>query len=243
MKAFARLRWQLTLSHLLATVFTLLSMIAAVMLIAGTWLASQSNTNTSREPATDARSAAGVISGVVQNGEDPVVLNGVLRALADGSLHAMFSFGPPAWRSDPGGMGLRDIAYIVVLDPTGRVIGSSDPSGTAFAPAERDQWRTLAANADPNGSMLMLNGGGPAALGAAPIFDLAGHRLADAIVAKTIVAPPTPSENVTVTLVASCVTPAQWRFVISRSAPTRARKASRSTICRSPRWIENCGWS
>jgi signal transduction histidine kinase len=192
-RAFARLRWQLTLSHLLATVFTLLSMIAAVMLIASTWLASQSNTSTSREPATDARSVAGVITGIVQNGEDPVVLNSVLRAIADGSLHAVFSFGPPAWRADPNGMGLRDIAYIVVLDPAGRVIGSSDPSGAAFAPAESNQWRTLAADADPNGSMLMLNGGGPAALGAAPIFDSAGHKLADAVVAKSVVAPPTPS--------------------------------------------------
>src|SRR5712691_12171434 len=117
-------------------------MIAAVVLIAGTWLASQSTT--SREPATDARSVAGVITGAIQNGEDPVVLNAVLRGLADGSLHAVFSFGPPAWRSDPGGMGLRDIAYIVVLDHNGRILGRSDTAGAAFAPAERDQWRTLA---------------------------------------------------------------------------------------------------
>ena len=190
MKAFARLRWQLTLSHLLATVFTLLSMIAAVVLIAGTWLANQSTTP--REPATDARNVAGVITGVIQNRSDPVVVNAVLRGLADGSLHAVFSFGPPAWRSDPGGMGLRDIAYIVVLDPNGQVLGSSDPSGTAFATAEHDQWRTVAASADPNGSMLMLNGSGPAALGAAPIFDQSGRRLADVIVAKSMVAPPTP---------------------------------------------------
>src|SRR6266851_7951001 len=105
MKAFARLRWQLTLSHLLATVFTLLSMIAAIVLIAGTLLAGQSNT--SREPATDARSVAGVIAGVVQNGPDAVQLNAILRGLADGSLHAVFAFGPPAWRPDPAGMGLH----------------------------------------------------------------------------------------------------------------------------------------
>jgi signal transduction histidine kinase len=191
MRAFARLRWQLTLSHLLATVFTLLSMIAAVVLIAGTWLAGQSTT--SREPATDARSVAGVIAGIVQNGPDAVQLNAVLRGLADGSLHAVFSFGAPAWRSDPAGMGLRDVAYIVVVDPNGRVLGSSDPAGTAFGPAEREQWRSVAAYADPNGSMLVLNGNGPAALGAAPIFDPTGRRLADVVVAKTTVAPPTTS--------------------------------------------------
>jgi signal transduction histidine kinase len=193
-RPFARLRWQLTLSHLLATVFTLLSMIAAVVLIAGTWLAGQSNT--SREPATDARSVAGVIGGLVQNGPDSQQLDTVLRGLADGSLHAVFSFGPPSWRSDAGGMGLHDIAYIVVLDPGGRVLGSSDASGTAFAPAERAEWRALAGNADPNGSMLLLNGSGPAALGAAPIFDPSGRRLADVVVAKTVVAPPTPGFDV-----------------------------------------------
>src|SRR5438105_4758002 len=166
-------------------------MIAAVVLIAGTWLANQSTT--SREPATDARSVAGVITGVIENREDPLVLNAVLRGLADGSLHAVFSFGPPAWRSDPGGMGLRDIAYIVVLDPSGQVLGSSDPAGPAFAPAERGQWRTLAATADPGGSMLLLNGSGPAALGAAPILDQFGRRLADVVLAKTVLAPPTPT--------------------------------------------------
>ena len=75
MRPFARLRWQLTLSHLLATGFTLLSMIAAVVLIAGTWLAGQSTT--SREPITDARNVVGIIGGLVQDGPDAVQLNAV----------------------------------------------------------------------------------------------------------------------------------------------------------------------
>jgi signal transduction histidine kinase len=192
MKAFARLRWQLTLSHLLATAFTLMSMIAAVVLIAGTWLAGQNN-NTSREPATDARSVAGVMGGLVQNGADSAQLNAVLRGVADGSLHAVFSFNAPAWRTDAGSMGLRDIAYIVVLDPSSTVMASSDASGTAFAPAERDEWRSLTTTPDPNGSMLVRSDDGPAALGAAPIYDVSGRRLADVIVAKTIVPPPITS--------------------------------------------------
>lgn len=188
--AFARLRWQLTLSHLLATVFTLLSMIAAVVIIAGTWLAWQSST--SREPATDARNVAGFVGGLVANGADPPQLNAVLRGVADGSLKVAVSFGPSAaWRPDPGGAGLRNTAYIVVLDPSGAILGSSDPSGTAFAPAEREQWRSVTARTDPNGSMLLLGDGSPAALGAAPIVDAAGRKLADVIVASTSVPPPT----------------------------------------------------
>src|SRR5579859_7057629 len=123
-RPFARLRWQLTLSHLLATAFTLLSMIAAVVIIAGTWLAGQGST--SREPATEARSVAGVIGGLVQNGADAAQLNAVLRGLADGSLHVVLAIAPNMRRTDPFGAGLSDVSYIVVLDSGGRMLGSSD---------------------------------------------------------------------------------------------------------------------
>ena len=53
--ALARLRWQLTLSHLIAIVVTLVSMVAALILIAGSWIAVQ--TGPDREAAR--QSAAG----------------------------------------------------------------------------------------------------------------------------------------------------------------------------------------
>jgi len=54
------LRWQLTLSHLAAIACTLVSMIAAVVLIAGHVISNQPDTGP-REPAQDARNVAGVI--------------------------------------------------------------------------------------------------------------------------------------------------------------------------------------
>ena len=51
-RALARLRWQLTLSHLIAIVVTLVSMVAALILIAGSWIAVQ--TGPDREAGNDA---------------------------------------------------------------------------------------------------------------------------------------------------------------------------------------------
>jgi signal transduction histidine kinase len=187
MRVFSRLRWQLTLSHLLATAFTLMSMIAAVLLIAGGWWASQNNS--SREPVNDARSVAGVIGGVVESGADPTQLSGILRALRDGSLKLTFGFSPDE-RRGPSQIGLRDVAYIVVLDASGAVLGSSDRSGVAFAPSESNEWRQLTANADANGTMRVRSGVGPAVLAAAPINDQAGRHLADVVIAKNSVPPP-----------------------------------------------------
>jgi hypothetical protein len=39
-RAIARLRWQLTISHLVAIAFTLLSMIAAIAFLASAWFGS-----------------------------------------------------------------------------------------------------------------------------------------------------------------------------------------------------------
>src|SRR5213082_2583012 len=122
---FTRLRWQLTVSHLLATAFTLLSMIAAVVLIASAVLAGQ--TNTSREPANDARGIAAAVGGMVQNQADPSQLNPVLRAMAAGELRLTTVFSGPAGRMWPGQFGLTDVAYVVVLDLNGQVLASSDP--------------------------------------------------------------------------------------------------------------------
>src|SRR5919199_6489276 len=98
--AFSRLRWQLTLSHLVAIAVTLVSMIAGVVLIASTWIASQ--TNPSREPAQEARVVAQAIAGLVESG-DTAQLNVVLRALANGSLRVAVSpFGAGPARSPQG---------------------------------------------------------------------------------------------------------------------------------------------
>jgi signal transduction histidine kinase len=168
-------------------------MIAAVVLIGGGWLASQNNT--SRQPASDARNVAGVVGGLVENGADSGQLNAVLRALADGSLRLSVAFGPGDRRPQPMQFGLSDIAYLVVLDPSGRVLGSSDASGTAFVRPEGNDWLSLAANHDPNGSMLVRNGAGPAALGAAPILSQSGARLATVIVGTTVLPAPVEGFN------------------------------------------------
>lgn len=181
MRRFARLRWQLTLSHLLAIAFTLLSMIAAVLLISGAWWASQNGT--SREPAVTARNVAGVIGGMVENGSDPAQLGPVLRALTEGTLRTVIGLPGSDRRPGPPPFGLNGVAYIVVLDQAGTPLASSDVSGAAFAPPERGEWQALAAGADANGSMVLRAGGGPPALGVAPISDASGRNLASVIVA------------------------------------------------------------
>jgi signal transduction histidine kinase len=149
-----------------------------------------SQNNTAREPANDARTIAGVIGGVVESGTDPTQLNAILRGLRDGSLKPIVGFGP-ADRHGPFQVGLKDVAYLVVIDPTGNVLASSDPLGAAFAPPENKEWRSLTTPADANGSMSVRSGGdGPPALGAAPIFDQSGRHLADVVIAKNSLPPP-----------------------------------------------------
>jgi signal transduction histidine kinase len=186
---FRRLRWQLTLSHLLAIAFTLMSMIAALIFIVGAVIDSQSTV--SRQPASDARSVAGVISGLVQAHADASDVNPVLRGIADGNLRMTVGIGQPSRGGVPFQFGLTNVAYIVLLDPNGAVLASSDASGTSFSPPERGEWAALLGTTDANGiTTLRSSGSGPAAFGAAPIADDDGRRIATVVLAVTTLPPP-----------------------------------------------------
>ena len=98
-RALTRLRWQLTLSHLVATTFTLVCMIAAAVLIVTIGVTVQNKPNLA--PAEDARTVARSIGGMV-TGEESADLNAVLRRFADGSLRVVDAEqdGPP-WAPVP----------------------------------------------------------------------------------------------------------------------------------------------
>lgn len=193
----SRLRWQLTISHLIAIAFTLVSMIAAMLIIGSTWLAHQGS---QAGPAVqDAAIVASTIEGLVvrnaggtSGGTEPVDLSGVLRALATGDLNVQVgpAFIPEQARRNAwyGGF-LRDIEYIVVIAPDGRLIGSSNPAGPTFAPPERPAWNQLAQAAlsgtrDPR-QLEVQRQGSPAALGAYPVLRGDGTPVAAVIVATT----------------------------------------------------------
>src|SRR5215218_5630451 len=96
-----RLRWQLTTSHLIAIAVTLISMMAAVALLASGWLATQDNP--SRRPANAARAVAQAIGGTLQvtSSEE---LSTVLRVLASGQLRPNSGNGPPQGPWNDGGV-------------------------------------------------------------------------------------------------------------------------------------------
>src|SRR6266540_6332662 len=89
-----RLRWQLTLSHLVATAFTLVCLIAAAVLF-GTFMSGLRD-SPRRAPAQDAQVVARAIEGLAAGG-DVSTLNAVLGALVDGRLRlspAGLPYGP-----------------------------------------------------------------------------------------------------------------------------------------------------
>jgi signal transduction histidine kinase len=172
-RALARLRWQLTLSHLIAIVVTLVSMVAALILIAGSWIAVQ--TSPDREAANDARIIARSIGPLVEAGSDRDTANVVLRALVQGKVRAQIGPGPfapePAHRIDGIGPSLRGLEYVVIVGPDDRVVASSDPSGAAFEPPERAEWApvVVAARRGERSTAeltVLRDGPGPVALGA-----------------------------------------------------------------------------
>jgi signal transduction histidine kinase len=189
-RAFSRLRWQLTLSHLIATAVTLVCMIAAALLIVMLGITLHSNPRGA--PAADARSVAEAVGGLVS--DDPAALSGVLRALANGDVGVVAGSGGPPWASEWTSATLQDTAYIAVIGPDGRVLASSDPAAPALAPPERDDWDVLIAavqggERDINDLVLIREGDGTAALGAYPIVDGSGRVVATVIVGRSEFSP------------------------------------------------------
>ncbi|MCC6175303.1 MAG: HAMP domain-containing protein [Chloroflexi bacterium] len=187
----SRLRWQLTLSHLVAIAVTLVSMIGAFVLLVGSWVAVQSGPN--REPAQAARIAGRGIEGMVTHGAPAVALNATLHALVEGNLRVQVGPGvfsaEPAARFDSFGPSLRHLDYVVLLAPGGAVLASSDPTGAGFSPPERTDWQRLVAavhagERDPASLTILRDGSAPSALGAAPILSDSGALVAIVVIAK-----------------------------------------------------------
>ncbi|HLH21806.1 MAG TPA: HAMP domain-containing sensor histidine kinase [Chloroflexota bacterium] len=185
----------MTLSHLVATAFTLVCLIAAAVLF-GTIMAGLHD-SPRRAPAQDAQTVARAIEGLAAQG-DPATLDTVLRALADGRLRlsaAGWPYGPPAARRPEWlGPSLRNLSYVVLVGPDGHVLASSDPAGAAFAPPERDAWAALAAQAqrgprDPEDLVVLRPGERPAALAAYPVTDERGRGVGAIVVAESVLAP------------------------------------------------------
>jgi signal transduction histidine kinase len=192
--ALGRLRWQLTLSHLVATAFTLVCLIVAAALFA-TFMAGLHD-SPRREPAQEAQVVARAVEGLAAHG-DQALLNSVLGALVDGRLRLSaggWPFGPEAARRPDWMDPARNLAYVVLVGPDGRVVASSDPAGAAFAPPERDEWTALAARAqgrvrDPEDLVVLRPGERPAALAASPVVDERGRRVGAVVVATSALAP------------------------------------------------------
>jgi signal transduction histidine kinase len=181
-RALARLRWQLTLSHLIAIAFTLVSMVAALAVIAGMWWGAQGNVT--QRPAEAARTVAQAITGLVEDvpADD---LDAVLRVMASGRLQIVPSYGPPHGPfAGDSGLGTT-ITYVAVVNPSGQVLASSTPRGAAFAPPEQAEWAPLVRQALSNDRDLpsvQRSGDGPAALGAAPVVNGRGDPVGVVVV-------------------------------------------------------------
>ncbi len=189
-----RLRWQLTLSHLVAIAFTLVCLITATVLFGSFVIGLHDNPR--REPAQQAQMVARAIEGMTGS-SDPAVLNGVLSAIVEGRLRLStgWPFGPdPPRRADWVSLGPQNLAYVVLIGPDGRVLASSSPAGAAFAPPEQEDWADLAIRArqnprNPEELVLLRPGRQPAALAAYPVVDRTGRGAGAVIVAQSAIPP------------------------------------------------------
>lgn len=187
---FTRLRWQLMLSHLTATVVTLVCMIAVAVLIVSGIVWQQSDVTT--EPSRDARTVAEAISGLAAEGPSPE-LDSVLRMIVDGRLQLApnsVSFRPPEDESDWFVTPLDHLAYIVLVGPDGTPIASSQPEGAAFRPASAEAWQGIAATAlsgwrQGNRLTEIRDTGDAVAFGAYPVMNDGTDVLGAVVVAST----------------------------------------------------------
>src|SRR5689334_22407268 len=120
-RRFQRLRWQLTISHLIAIVSTLICMIAAVALIVTVLMGRGDDVQPG--PVQDARTVARAVGGLVLQG-DTATLSPVLHALVSRGLEldaSGWSFGSsghrPPWVEQP----LHDVTAITILGLDGTV--------------------------------------------------------------------------------------------------------------------------
>jgi signal transduction histidine kinase len=188
-----RLRWQLTLSHLIAIAVTLIGMIGAAVLIATLLLALHHGS--SGGAVDDAQRVAETVGSIVQQ-HDTADLNGVLHALAAGTLRspAAFGYGGTQWarNSTQSLDALHNVAYIVVVSPNGELLGSSDAAAAADAAAA--PWSTVARAAlrgDRSSASLQAQGTGSVRVfGAYPVLDAQQQPIAAVVVAETALPPP-----------------------------------------------------
>jgi hypothetical protein len=169
------------------------SEIVWVFVASGLWAA---QLNASSEPFQDARTVAGAVGGLVARdfatGES-AELSTVLRAMASGELRVQGS--STYYPSGSVAPSFQRVAYIVVVGAGGQALASSDPSGASFTPPERSEWAPLvrAALSGTTSSRRLTavrSGAGPAALGAYPVLDAGGHRIAAIIVGTSAMPPP-----------------------------------------------------
>jgi signal transduction histidine kinase len=193
-----RLRWQLTLSHLVAIACTLLAMTAALALVSGFWIARMFDPT--EQAAREARNAAAALAVPLRQGADAAELNTRLRVLEETSLH---DWGGPPWGGPPGGPNRfgplePELAYLVLVGPGGEVLASSEPGSNTFSPPERPDWARVAvpalAGERPTGRLVTrLEGRAPVALSAAPVPGAGGQPVAAVVVGwRTLAVPPGP---------------------------------------------------
>lgn len=202
-RPLSRLRWQLTLSHLVAIAVTLVSMIAAVLLIASVWWTRANDPRA--QAAEDARVVALSLTGLVRpavetplDSPERMQLSTVLQLIGRGDLTVVGnvpSNAPESVRAHAGAsLPLSNIAYLAVVGTDGNVLASSEPSGSATAASERSAWAPLVSAAlagTTNTSTLVASRstGRPASLGAYPVVDPTGAPIAAVVFARTTPAP------------------------------------------------------
>ena len=123
-----RLSWQLWASHLTVIAITLVALVGALVLLAGTWLLRQGFVL--GEPAIQAQLVATFVGNLVRRDASEARLSELLADLQAGGVqvpsslweaeHRRHWFGPPpATRAD-----LDDLDFIVLVAPDGAVLAA-----------------------------------------------------------------------------------------------------------------------